>query len=75
MAQFLSRDNGYVICLIFNETYIISKSGELLHHFTIDYAKESWGNQIIPYGHSDNNHYFVIININGKNINFRTFSN
>jgi hypothetical protein len=75
MAQFLSEDNGYVICLIFNETYIISKSGELLYHFSIDYAKESCGNQIIPYGHSDNNHYFVIININkqDKDINFRKY--
>ena len=26
MAQFLSEDNGYVICLILNETYVISKS-------------------------------------------------
>ena len=61
MAQFLSEDGGYVICIMLNETYIISKGGDFLYNFVIEYSKFREGNQIIPYGHSGNNYYFVIM--------------
>ena len=73
IAQFLSEDNGYVICLILNETYIISKKGEYKYHFTIDYGKIEVGNQIIPYGHDDNNHYFIILSIENGIIHMRKY--
>ena len=73
IAQFLSEDNGYVICLILNETYVISKRGEFLCHFTIDYSKTRVGNQIIPYGHSDNSYYFVIMTLENSNIHIRKY--
>ena len=42
LAQFLSEDNGYIVCLLLNETFIISKSGEYLTNFTIEFAKMMW---------------------------------
>ena len=73
IAQFLSEDNGYVICLILNETYVISKRGEFLYHFTIDYSKTRVGNQIIPYEHSNNNYSFVIMTLENLVIHIRKY--
>ena len=73
IAQFLSEDNGYVICLILNETYIVSKSVEFLFHFSLDFTQIRVGNQIIPYGHLDNNYYFVILTLQNKIIHIRKY--
>ena len=73
MAQFLSEDNGYVICLILNETYVISKRGEFLYHFTIEFSKTRVGNQIIPYEHSNNNYSFVIMTLENLVIHIRKY--
>lgn len=63
IAQFLSEDHGYVICLILNYVYILSKKGEYKYNFTLDYIQREKGYQIVPYKSEGNNHYFVIINI------------
>jgi hypothetical protein len=63
IAQFSTEDNGYIICLIKNETYFLSKKGELLQHITLDYIIYRSYYNIIPYGHSYNEYYFVIITL------------
>ena len=74
MAQFLSEDGGYVICIMLNETYIISKSGDFLYNFGIEYSKLREGNQIIPYGHSGSNYYFVIMKAKDNYIYIRNYT-
>ena len=64
IAQFSKDDNGYIICLIKNETYILSKTGTFLQHITLDYVNLDWNYRIIPYGHNNNEFYYVIISIN-----------
>ena len=64
IAQFSKDDNGYIICLIKNETYILSKTGSFLQHIKLDYVNLDWNYRIIPYGHNNNEFYYVIISIN-----------
>ena len=73
MAQFLREDNGYIICLILNEVYIISKNGEFLYEFYENYTQIRVGNQIIPYKHDRNNYYFSILSIQEKTIYIRKY--
>ena len=76
IAQFLPEDNGYIICLLLNETYILSKNGEYQTHFTLDYTKKRQGYKIIPYRNDGNNHYyFAILYIleNGNIINIKKY--
>ena len=73
IAQFLKEDHGYIICLMLNETYIVSKSGEFLYHFSLDFTKIRVGNKIIPYGHLDNNYYFAILTLENKIIHIRKY--
>ena len=61
IEQFLTEDNGFIICLIRNETYILSKTADLLCHITLDYIYYRVAYQIVPYGHSYNDYYFAII--------------
>ena len=61
IAQFLPEDNGYIICLLLNETYILSKNGEYQTNFTLDYIQKKQGHKIIPYGNDGNNHYYFVI--------------
>jgi hypothetical protein len=64
IAQFLKEDNGYIICLIKNETYILSKSGNFLSHKTEDFVIKELNYRIIPYGHDNNEYYYAIFSIN-----------
>ena len=73
IAQFLSEDNGYILCLIKNETYILSKNTSLLYHTTLNYIKKYNFYQIIPYGHLNNEYYFVIITIDDDAIVIREY--
>ena len=71
--QFLSEDNGYIICLIKNETYFLSRNGTLLQHITLDYIIETLYYNIIPYGYLNNEYYYVIINIESQKIMIREY--
>ena len=71
--QFLSEDNGYIICLIKNETYFLSRNGALLQHITLDYIIETLYYNIIPYGYLNNEYYYVIINIESQKIMIRKY--
>ena len=73
MAQFLNEDNGYIICLLLNEVYIISKNGEFLCEFYENYTQIRVGNQIIPYKHDRNNYYFTILSIQEETIYIRKY--
>ena len=73
IAQFLSEDGGYIICLIRNETYILSKSANFQAHKTLDYISFRVIYQIIPYSGSDNNYYFAIISIIKNTFKIRNY--
>ena len=73
MAQFLTEDNGFIICLIRNETYILSNNATLLYHTTLNYIKNYNYYRIIPYGHLNNENYYVIITIEENNILIRKY--
>ena len=73
MVQFLSEDNGYIICLIKNNIYYISKEGKYLTELSIDYMETGNSYPIIPYGHSDNEYYFFIISVDDKTYKFRKY--
>ena len=70
IAQFLSEDDGYILCLIKNTLYIIDKYG----NFIIDaddipdnfVSNEKNFYSIIPYGHLENEYYFYIITKTSK---------
>ena len=68
IEQFSTEDNGYIICLIKNEIYFLSKKGDLLSHITLDYIKEGNTYNIIPIGHSNNEFYYSIITIENQKI-------
>ena len=72
-AQFLSEDDGYIICLIRNITYIVSKSGVYRTDYTLDYMRTRSSYPIIPYGHSGNQYYYLIITVEEQNIIFRKY--
>ena len=75
IAQFLSEDGGYVICIIKENIYVISKNGKYLNNISIDYIKyydkESY--PIIPLENLGNDYYFVIITKEGNKIIFRKY--
>ena len=73
IAQFSSNNDGYIICLIKNETYIFSKKCILKAHFTLTHVKSRVGNKVIPYKKTENNYYYAIINVEGKNIMVRQY--
>ena len=64
IAQFLTEDNGFIICLIKNETYILAKNGTFLSHKTEDFVIKELSYSIIPYGHDNNEYYYAIFSIN-----------
>ena len=67
MAQFLSEEGGYIICLIKNMTFIVSKNGEYLTEYSLDWnmkAKSSFA--IIPYAHSGTQYFYLIIALEYK---------
>ena len=72
IVQFLTEDDGYIICLSKNETHIISKNGKYLTQYTLDYIKDQFY-PIIPYGHSNNEYYYSIISIEGGELLFRKY--
>ena len=61
IAQFSSDDNGYIICLVNNITYFLSKEGNLLTNYSLNYIERSSSYSIIPYGHKNYNYYYTII--------------
>ena len=73
LAQFLSEDGGYVICLIKNMTFIVSKNGEYLTEYSLDYMRNKSSFPIIPYGHSGTQYYYLIITIEDRSIKFRKY--
>ena len=76
VAQFLSSDGGYIICLIRNEIFAFSKDIHIVAHLSIDYVQNRVTYKIIPLGQdsSYNNYYnFVIIQVDGYNILVRKY--
>ena len=80
IEQFSTNDNGYIICLIKNETYFLSKKGDLLKHLTLDYISKGFYYNIIPlgkYNNQNNQYYYVIIDMedveNNKIMVFREY--
>ena len=73
IRQFLTEDNGFIICLIRNETYILSKTADLLCHITLDYIYYRVAYQIVPYGHSNNDYFFAIICVEKNSFIFRNY--
>ena len=73
MAQFLSEYNGYIVCLIKNNIYLISKNGIFLTELSIDYMSKEYTYPIVPYGYSDNEYYFLIISTDTNSFIFRKY--
>ena len=73
IAQYSNEDNEYIISLLKNETYIISKEGNFLTQYTLDYINKRNYYPIIPYGHLDNEYYYTIISGQGKEFTFRKY--
>ena len=73
IAQFLSNDDGYIICLIRNETFILSKRADLLAHETLDYIYYRVAYQIVPYNHYDHYYYYAIIFIKSNHIIIKNY--
>ena len=61
IAQFLGEDGGYIICLIRNITFVLSKNADYLSNLTLDNIEYRVGYQIVPYDHSGSNYYYAII--------------
>ena len=72
IAQFLNEDDGYIIGLILNTTYIISKDGKYLTQYTLDYIKHK-KLPIIAYGHSNYEYYYFIIEIEVGELIFKNY--
>jgi hypothetical protein len=60
IAQFSKDDNGYIICLVKDELYVLSKSGTYLNHITVDFVIREFTYRIVPYGKNNNEYYFAI---------------
>ena len=73
MAQFLSEDDGYIIALISNTQYLISKNGILLVEYPLNYMYPNSTYPIIPYAHSGKEYYYLIISKVGVKIIFRKY--
>ena len=73
IVQFSSEDKGYIICLLKNETYIVSKDGNYLTQYSLDYINKTHFYPIIPYAHLDNEYYYTIISGQGKEFTFRKY--
>ena len=73
IAQYSNEDNEYIISLLKNETYIISKEGNFLTQYTLDYINKRNFYPIIPYGHLDNEYYYIIISGQEKEFTFRKY--
>ena len=63
IAQFSSEKGGYIICLVKNTIYILSKNGQFLKDLYVDYVKfyDLIPYSLIPYDCSENEYYFAII--------------
>ena len=73
IVQFSSEDKGYIICLLKNETYIVSKDGIFLTQYSLDYIKTINFYPIIPYAHLDNEYYYTIISGQENEFTFRKY--
>ena len=73
IVQFSSENNGYIICLLKNETYIVSKDGNFLTQYSLDYINKNNSYPIIPYGHLGNEYYYTIISAKGTEFTFRKY--
>ena len=77
--QFLSRDDEYLIAIIKQEIYIFSKNGEKLKNENITSINPKLVYSIVPYAHSGNDYYFVIIfaektNSDNNSLTFRKYT-
>ena len=72
-SQFLEEDNEYVIASQKDEIYIFSKNGIFLSSISISYYCSNYYYSIVTYGHSGDEYYFAIMNINSKNIIFKKY--
>ena len=75
IAQFSSEDSGYIICLVKNQLYILSKDGIYLTNYELNFIQYSniIFYPILPYGHSGNDFYFIIIVKESNNIICKKF--
>ena len=73
IEQFSIENNGYIICLIKNETFFLSRKGVLLRNKTLDYIIYNSNYNIIPIRQSGNQYYYVIINIENNAIYIRKY--
>ena len=73
IEQFPTENNGYIICLIKNETFFLSKKGVLLQNKTLDYIQYFCSYNIIPIGQSGNGYYYAIISIENDKIYIRNY--
>ena len=74
IAQFSGNDDGYIVFLIRNETYVFSKEVELQAYLHLDYIEFRATYKIIPYGHNDNNYNFLIIQVKDGNLLIRKYT-
>ena len=68
IVQFWTEDDGYIICLIQQQLYILSKNCIFVGYLGLDYFKFAVGRKVVPYKHIDNKFYFSIISIENQNI-------
>ena len=62
IAQFPQEDNGYIIAIIKNDLYVFDKNGDCLYESPEEnFVKIGEIYNIIPFGKSDNTHYFYIV--------------
>ena len=59
--QFLPKDDEYIVAILKQNIYIFSKQGILLKNQYISIINQNLVYSIIPYDHSENEYYFVII--------------
>ena len=76
IAQFSSKDGGYIICLVRSDLYIISKDGTYLTTFSsvnnIQYSNKAY-HPILPYDHSGNDYYFILLSKPSNNIVYQKY--
>ena len=75
IAQFLSDEGGYVICLVKNKIYLFSKNGDYITYLDLDYIKyyDKISYSIIPHGNLENDYYFDIITREGNKFMCRKY--
>ena len=60
-SQFLNEDDGYIIILINDKIYFLSKYAEILTEYTLDFFDKTIEYSIITYSHLNDEYFFVIL--------------